>query len=172
MQLAGRGAALVERVADLADHERLGRIARDRASRRPASSRRIAPRAGALDADDQPLHVVAVDDAAADPAMAVLVVVDQALAQEVLAVDREDVVDAQVADGALEQLVAVPPAALSGAPPPGSALRRSFAAIPTAAAPPTTVSTTSRIQITARTIHAALRQRNLAAPLDTQASAT
>ena len=97
-------ATLVERVTGLTDHDRFGWVARDRRGFvLDEQSRRT--RAGAVDADDDPAYVSCVYATTRDPAVPVLVVEDGALTDEVLAVDREDVVDPEISHSPFQELV-------------------------------------------------------------------
>jgi hypothetical protein len=101
---ACRGASLVERIASLADHDCLWRVARDRCRLVLGQQTRRA-RAGAIDADDDPARVTRVDAATGNPAVPVLVVVDCPLTNEVLAIDGEDIVHPQISHGPFQELV-------------------------------------------------------------------
>ena len=173
LELARRGPPLVDRVAHLADDDRLGRIARDVGLvvlREAAASRRRRPR---IEPDDEPLDDRVVDASPGDPAMAILVVVDDALADVVLVIDRHDVVDADLGDRALvahcgERHWWVPVARRCS-------FLRSFAvmAMPTAASGTTEDGEYHEQDPDhAPNIHAALHQRNWFGRLDTPAVPT
>ena len=145
LSLARRGAPFVDRVSE-ARPPRSPRVGTPGdpglVVLRQQPRRSLAP--DSLEPDDQPLDDLVVDAPAADPAMAVLVVVDHAFTDVILVIDRHDVVDAHLGHGALVELVA---RAERLGRTRGSALR-AFAAMLTAVTPPSTVRTTSRIQIT------------------------